>query len=256
MKRLLLAFLLLCISATTGLWAELVITETSVRGSAGTPEVDTFYAAPDRIAIRQGNSGGLIYIASEKRVLQYDTSKGVYTEITADTMKQLNAKSQKILQASKASMEAQMKSMPKDQQATMQKAIDQMGKPSKYTYKRLGPNVMVGKWNCVPVDEYVDGEENQKLWVAPASALGISTADTAVFDSLANFFGSAGGAQVGFSEPGLDKFVGFRAFVVKSIQPDSDGDYISTVTSISHRSAPAGTYKLPSGLKKTQPFGL
>jgi len=221
----------------------------------GDPETDTLYVAPDRLAVHTGSTGGIIYLANQKRLLQYDTSKGIYYEFTADTMKQLNAKSRKIMADTKARMEKQLQSMPKDQRAAMQQVIDQMGKPQQYTYKRLGSKVMVGKWSCIPVDQFVNGEEQNKLWVAPASSAGISASDSAVFGSLEDFYGTAGGGAVGFSEPGLDKFIGFNAVVIKSQEPGGDGN-VTTVTSISHQSAPPGTYSLPAGLKKTPPPGL
>lgn len=252
MKRFLIIFTLFCAAATTSVWADLVAIEHSTQGSGGGPEVDTLYATPTKVAVLTGSTGGMIYLADQKRMLQFDTSKGIFTEYTADTMKKLNAKSRKILEDTKARMEKQLKSMSKDQQTMMQQIIDKMGQPSKYTYKRLGPKVTVGKWSCIPVDQFVDGEEKMKLWVVPASSVGVSAADTAGFSALEDFLGTSGG---GFSEPGLDKFLGFKAFKIKSQEPGSDGN-TTTVTSISHHAAPPGTYSIPAGLKKTPPPGL
>ncbi|WP_455383647.1 hypothetical protein, partial [Salinispira pacifica] len=161
MKRLLLMSILITATAAMSLQAELVITESTTRGGKN-PQTDTLYAAPDKVAIVEPGTGGFIYLDKSKRLIEYSTTKGTYFEFTADTMKKLKAKTDKIIQDAKARMEKQLKSMPKDQQAMMQQAIDQMGRPRKYTYKRLGPKVTVGKWSCVPVEQYVDGEENQK----------------------------------------------------------------------------------------------
>ena len=252
MKRLCVASIFVGLVATTSLWADLVIHQTMTQN--GAPISVTLYVGGDRLAMTQSDGQGMIYDARKQTVFEYSRKKGTYTEMTAASMKAIQTKSQEILARERAQIEEQMKSLPKDQQAAMKQALAQMDQKSKHSYRLAGPKVTVGKWSALPVDELVDGEQNQKLWVVPISALGITTDDLKVLNSFGKFLGEMGDS--GFGDTALDQAVGFKAFAVKTSYQDMSDTVVTVVQSVGRQAAPAGAYTLPSGLTKTSVPGM
>lgn len=262
--RLLLAALLF-VATTVPTWADLVIEESSTGTSGSQAEKVTIYVSADRLAVNQGTTG-MIYLAKKDLIWQYDTAKSMYIELTPQNMKQLKQKTDSLVAEQIKSIKEQRSGMSEEEKAIMQKALDQLQHGDSYSYQKIGAEKKVNGWSCTPIQVMVNGEPDEQMCVAPLKELGITASDMQVFDSLEKFYRNLGegrSAQI-VNLPGLEKFLGYRAFPVEEILTSSpspspssaSGKEVLLVQSIKHQAVPDSAFVLPQGLTKQSLFGL
>lgn len=254
-RVLLIAFLL--VTAALHAWADVVMEESEASGSSSEAQKVMIYATANRLAVQEGTAG-MIFLADKQVLWQYDTGKSVYIEFTPQSMKVLKEKTDALLADEVKKIKQQMKGMPADQKAEMQKAIDRMEHGDRYAFEKLGAERTVNGWKCVPIQVLVNGEEREKLCVAALAEVGLSARDIEVFDALDKFYGNLGtsGSAGVFNLPGLEKFLGYRSFPVEETSPGRSGEDVILLQSIKHGPVPANIFVLPPGLKKQSLFGF
>lgn len=256
MKKLVLLLIVLLFLSSIQVWADLILTETDNPGDGSAPQTTTIYLASNKMAIEQGTIG-MIYLSRRQILWQYNTAKKVYFELTPESMQALKKKTDAILAKEMESIKQQMKSMPADQKAAMQKALDEMQHGDTYRFEKLGPAETVNGFRCVPIKVIKNGEPASRVCMARVSDLGMSASDVQVLVSLNKFYFNMGSnaSNTPFGYPGLDKFLGYRGFPVKEADSSSGTTETVTLASVQHATAPVGVFKLSEGLTKQSMFG-
>lgn len=261
MRAILVTTAVLALLASGGVRAATVITlSQTVEGETGT---QTMVLDSDRLRM-SSDDGVMIYRGDQGKVFIVNNEDHSYMEMSPESMKAMKARMDQAM----ARMKQQMAAMPEAQRKQMEATMAQRGMPMpgqepsappKITYEKSGDVKKVGKWNCTPYKALANGKPQADLCIAKLDELGLTTDDLKPFASLSEFMGKQA-SQMGGPAPAmasadfdsLKQAVGYDAFPIQTIQPApmGQGKFESTVKSIEHKAAPAGSFDLPAGYKK------
>jgi Domain of unknown function (DUF4412) len=148
--------------------------------------------------------------------------------------------------------------------------MDEALAPPKITYEKTGDAKKVGNWNCVPYTMtmilngmIMSGNTESTMCIAKLSDIGLTRDDLKPFIGLSNLMGKSV-AQMGRQNTSpiagtdidsMTKAIGFEGFPVQSTSGSGTARYPSTVQSVDHKEAPAGTFDLPAGYIKREMGG-
>ena len=248
MRFVVVAFAIAAAVAAMPAWAGTVITsETQTPQSASGKSV--VYLEADRARIESGDTV-TIFRADQNVAYVVNPTEKKFMRMTPESMKKMAS----AMEAARAQMAEQMKSMPPDQRAQMEKMLAgaMPAQPQKIEFRKEGGATTVGKWQCEKVEQLADGKPQAQLCVARLSALGLGKGDLGVLQLLATFMQQAApqsaGATAATDPQALEKIVGYPAFAVH--MEVAAANLKTTTQSVEQKALPADLFEVPAGYQE------
>jgi hypothetical protein len=251
------AFAVLAASAAPAFAGTVITSEmTMPQAGADKPGADkavtdksVVYLEPDHVRV-EATGTITIYRADQNTAYMVNPAEKKYMRMTPETMKQMAAE----MEAARAQLAEQMKSMPPEQRAQVEKMMaDQMpGKTPKVEFRKAGGSATIGKWQCDKVEQLVNGEAQARLCVAKLSDLGLAEGDLGVLQRFAVFMQQAApqsaGSPAAMDPKVLEKIVGYPAFAVGMEIPAANMK--TTTQSVEQKTLPANLFEVPAGYQE------
>ncbi len=265
----------LVLGLTGSAMAGVVVTSTHNAFDGKPPGVATTYVETDRLKTVDPDAI-MIFRGDLGRTWQIDPGRGVYMEMTAETLQRMSSQMAGMsaqMAAAQAQLQARMAQMPPEQRAAMQQMLAGRGlggaagaggppAEAKGTYTKTGQSKTIGNWRCDVYRYAVNGDTREDLCLAPIASVGLTAADFQVLERLSAFM------QPIMSSPmvpknsfmnwnEMNKSIGFQGVPLETTSYAGSGPSMQqTVTKIERTAIPANTFDLPSGLTKREiPMG-
>jgi len=247
---MLLSAALLATSAAAGVRIETVTRDIKTLAPSGT--ASTTLVQDGAVRADGGHDGVMILKAG--KMLMIDDKRKTYTEMDKATMQAVAEKAK----AAMSKMQEQMKQMPPEQRAMMEKMMKQnmpgaADKPVVFDAKDTGKSDTVEGRKCRVWNMTRDGELIDEMCVVPFSTLAGKEDMQKTFTELAEAFeGLASAAPNGAAEIRMRNSV--DGYPVRS-RPYSNGKPVGTETVLkkwSEESIPKSMFEVPSGYKKRE----
>jgi len=205
---------------------------------------------------------GVTYIASDRMAQRSDTGNeqadhDVIFRADRDVMWFVD---QKMNQAM-AKMKEQLAGLPPEQRAMMENNLGAMmpgtaPKPApRVEYRKTSEAKSISGFDCTKYERVEDGKVESWLWVAPNSAIDLSSQDQAVFVKMGEFMqrmlsamGPAVSEGVGDEFAAVSKLGGWP-ILTQTLGDDGKVEEETLVESISHEKLPDSVFELPEGYK-------
>jgi hypothetical protein len=262
MRRLIMAAGLMAVVSAEGASAATVITMAT--GPTGAEsKSQTLILDSDKMRMSTGQ-GGVLFRADTGKMTVIDDNNRTYMEFSPESM-------QKMRDNMQAMMQQRLAALPPEQRKQVEAMMAQHGGPGMgapaapeaprvVTYQKSGDPRKVGQWTCAPYTMIVNGKPESELCVTKMSDLGLTHEDFQSFiklsETMAKQMGGMGGghrpAVASADYESLTKTVGYEAFPVQTshLRPGSQLEVESTIQSVEHKDAPAGTFDIPAGYTK------
>jgi hypothetical protein len=232
-------------------------------GSAS-PEITkgVTFIATDRMAQRsdtgdeQADHDG-IFRADRDVMWFVDHENKTYREIDRAAIDAFAAKMSQAM----AKMKEQLASLPPEQRAMMEKNLGAMmpgaaPKPApKVEYRKTSETKSISGFDCTKYEREENGKVAAWMWVAPNSAIGLSSEDQAVFAKMGEFMqrmlsamGPAVSEGVGDEFAAVSKLGGWP-ILTQSLGEDGKVEEETLVESIAHDTISGSVFELPEGYK-------
>ena len=251
---------LLAVLSAGGAHAAIIIT--SMLGNAQGSMTQTMSLDGNNLKMDRP-SGAMLYRGDEDKVFEIDNEHHAYTEMSPEAMAKIKAK----MDAAVAQMQQQMAAMPEAQRKQMEAMMAARGMPGPsdsptvppvMSYQKNGAMRKVGKWDCQPYTLLSDGKPKADLCIAKLSDLGLTRDDLKPFIGFSVHMGKQMTAMDQRVSPmtamnfdALNKAIGFDGYPVETVYKLPMGPSITTtVQSVEHRDAPAGSFDVPAGYTK------
>jgi hypothetical protein len=201
-----------------------------------------------------GERRTVIFDGAKQVLWVIDDAKKSYSELTKADAERMASQ----MAGAMARLQEQLKGMPPDARAQMEKMMQGRGMPgggpAVVEYRKVGTD-KVGSWTCTKYEGLVDGKKTTELCSVDPSALGFSAADFAVTQQMAEFFGKLipqGGERL-FRLGSGGAGAGFEGVPVRTVVLGPPR-ITSEVLKASRERFADSTFALPSGFQK-QEFG-
>lgn len=236
--------------------AILMVNKNESPGQGGKISISKAYI--DKIGMRiesDENMDSIMIYRKDKDVLWIiDKNDKSYMEMTRADVKEM--KNQMDIAMKK--LEEQMKSMPPEQRAMMEKMMQGRTamQPKKTTYKKVASGLKVNNWVCNKYEGYLEGVKKKEICTTDWKKLGITSKYLDVMHGLSEFLSEFTGEKSSFFRMGSkewEKEQGYSGLPVKSISY-SQGNIknISELQEITKKDVPASFFDLPKGLIKKE----
>ena len=252
---------LLAVLSAGGAQAATVVT--SMLGNDKGSMIQTMSLDGDNLKMDRPGGGAMLYRGGEDKVFEVDNEHRTYTEMSPEAMAKIKAK----MDAAVAQMRQQMASMPEAQRKQMEAMMaargmpglgDASAAPPVISYQKGGAMRKVGKWDCQPYTLLSDGQPRADLCVAKLSDLGLTRDDLKPLVGFSAHIGKQLTAMDQRASPmtamnfdALNKAIGYDGFPVETVYKLPMGPEIkTTVQSVEHKDAPAGSFDVPAGYTK------
>ncbi len=260
MRAKLIATGMLAALSIGGAHAATVITLT--QGDEEGPKTQTMFLEADKLRM-SASHGDMIYRGDQGKVFVVDDKSRSYMEMSPESMGKMKAKMDQAM----AQMKQQLAAMPEAQRKQVEAMMAQRGMPGMgqtpatppaISYQKSGPARKVGQWDCTPFTVLSDGKPEADLCVAKLSDLGLTRDDLKAFVGLSAFMRQQM-AGMGQQSPmasmdfdSLNKAIGYDGFPVESTykSPMGGREFKTTIQSVEHKDAPAGSFDIPAGYGK------
>lgn len=246
MRLAILAFGL-CAAAAAPAFAGTVITsEMSLPQAKNDKSV--VYLDKDRVRVESPGTV-TIYRGDQNTAYMVNPAEKKFVKMTPETMKKMAAQ----MEAMRAQMQEQMKSMPPAQRAQVEKMMagSMPGQPAKVEFRKAGGTASFGKWKCEKVDQVVNGAVQAQLCVAKLADLGLGDADLGVLQRFAAFMQQAAPQSTGpgmMDPKAMEKAVGYPGFAIHMEIPQAKVQ--STTQSVEQKTLAANLFEVPAGFKE------
>jgi hypothetical protein len=191
----------------------------------------------------------LIYRKDKNVFWMVDAPGKSYTEMTSQDLEQISS----TLDAARLKMQEQLKDLPPEQKAMMEKMMGGLMTPPaqpKVTFKKALGTGKVGSWTCQNWESFLDGEKNADHCVADFKSVGVKAEDFLVFKEMAQFLGKLAPAYKGLIDQGMNfEAMGGLPVQTTTVQ-DGKADNRITMESIKRITTAEGRFDLPAGLTK------
>ncbi len=170
----------------------LILEQSTEDMRSGKKTSSTSYIEQNRVAVEANSDGRqmtMVFLADDNTIRMIDHDKKTVQEISGDDIEKMMSQ----LNEAKAKMEAQMKNMPPQQRAMMEKMMSgrmqQMmgGVSEKPTYKRGDGSAEIGGRSC----DWYEGYRGEKMFsmvcAADWSSFELRASDFAVFTKMTEF---------------------------------------------------------------------
>ena len=259
MRAIVLMGMFLAATAGGSATAATVITlDQVVNGTPGKPQV--MYLEPDRLRMSSPEND-MIFRGDQNKVWIVRPQDKAYIEMTPESMAQMKAQMDQM----QAQMQQRMASMPPEQRKQMEAMMASRGMgpnasatPPQITYTKAGDPKKVGDYTCTPFKVTMAAGVTSDFCMAKLSDIGLTRDDLKSFVAFGTFMGQMGGtgtqrspmASIDFDS--IKKQIGFDGFPVQTSHSSPDGSHTveTTLKSIQHQDAPAGTFDLPAGFTR------
>ncbi len=192
MMRIFVSLMLLSVGALSA-GEGVILKQTSEDLGNNTKSVNTSFVEQNRVAVQSNQDGKestFVYLADGNLLRMIDHSKKTVREISGDELEKMMGQANEAM----AKMQEQMKNMPAQQRAMMEKMMgdrmkEAMGAASAAApvYKRGDGSTEIGGYAC----DWYDGYREEKLFstvcAANWGALDLRASDFAVFEKMAKF---------------------------------------------------------------------
>jgi hypothetical protein len=228
------------------------------------PRPMTMTLDTDRLQLNSA-SFELIYRGDIDKAWVLQPNAKTYLEISPAAMAPVAAK----MDAATAIMKQKLAGLPdvqrKQIEAMMAKHLGgaaSAASPPATTYQKTGEARPLGAWSCTPFHVMVSGKFGSDVCIAKLDDVGLTRDDLSAFVSFAAFMGKVRSAMGRFNAPmttmdldSMAKAIGFVGFPIQtSAKVGMAGQIVTTLKSVDHRDAPAGTFDIPAGYSKVD-FG-
>ncbi len=215
------------------------------------------YVDKDRIRVdSQGTKidNTFIYRRDKEVFWTIDNKEKTYMEITRADMLGMKKKMDEAMNK----MKEQMKNMPPDERAMMEKMMKgQMPfRPEEPIYKKRASGIIVNKWNCDKYEGYMDGKKAEEIWTTDWEKLGLKREDLEVMEGLGGFFGEFSREQHTFYKVGSQER-GYAGIPIRTITY-SNGKIMdkTELKEIRKQNFASSLFNLPKGFKKNEYPGI
>jgi hypothetical protein len=250
MRNILL--LVACLAAAPSHAGVLMVQETTASGT-GKPIITRLMLGGQ--AVRMEAEGAertlAIYRADKQLFWMCDPKAKTYVEVTKQDLESMAGRMDSAL----SQMQAQLKDMPAEQRAMVEKMMKQQAgaakEPSARRYAKKLTGDKVGKWKADRY-EWSEGARKETIWTVAAAGAGIAASDLAVLKDMSAFFGKlAKGRAQGLAFDREDS--GVKGMPVRSrVQDGSDVTETVLKDLVKSDFAPA-VFEIPKGYKKVKP---
>ncbi len=256
-KIILLVFVISLISP----WAALAGVEmvTEHKDNNGTAMLHKASIAKDRVRVEMAGESIMIFRKDKQLIWFVQPKRNSYIEMNEAQLKAIQAKMGQAQQM----MAAQLKNMPANQRAAMEKVMGKnnplfqnLQQPKK-ELKLVAKKQKCLQWTCDQYALMVNGKKDRDIWLAPFDVLGMSADDFQAVKDMSEFMESMINKTVpGIQITSTDFLHNMPGFPVKHISYKAGGliDATMNLKSVSSKTPDAALFELPSGLKKQKAF--
>jgi Domain of unknown function (DUF4412) len=245
MRCFLSAFIVVVGMAAPAFAGTVITSEMTMPQAAGDKSV--VYFEPDRVRVESPGSI-TIYRADRNTAYMINPAEKKFMRMTPETMKKMAAQ----MEAMRAQLAEQMKSMPPEQRAQVEKMMagPMPGPAAKVEFRKVGGAATFGKWRCDKVEQVVNGTVQARLCVAKLSDLGLGDADLGVLQRFAALMQQAAPHSAGamMDPKALEKIVGYPAFAIHMEMPAAK--VTSTTQAVEQKALPASLFEVPAGYQE------
>ncbi len=206
-----------------------------------------------------GEKQSIIFDGAKQVLWIVNHDKKTYREMTKADVDQAGGQ----MAGAMAQMQEQLKNMPPEQRAMMEKMMQGRGgmpgmgapPPQKTVYRPAGSD-KVGQWTCSKYDGYQGDKKTSEICTVGPETLGLGVSDFDVTRQLGEFLGKLMPQNAGrvFSI-GKVEDQGFSGVPVRRAFWTGQEQTVVELTDVSRQSFPASTFEVPAGFQK-EPFGM
>ena len=233
----------------------LITLDQSVGGAPPKPQF--MYIEPGKLRMTSPESD-MIYRGDQNKVWIVRTREHSYIELTPESMAQMRAR----MDASVAELQQRMATMSPDDRGRAEAFLASRGvgpnaAAVQISYQKAGDEKKVGDWKCTPyhVTMTSGSAPASDFCIAKLSDLGLTRDDLKPFVGFGAFMSQMGGTgaqrspMAAFNFDEMRKSIGYDGFPVQTAHKSPDGthDVETTLRSIQHQDAPAGSFDPPTG---------
>jgi hypothetical protein len=182
-----------------------------------------------------------------------------YTELTKNDMRQFRSQMDDAMQK----LQEQMKDMPPEQRAMMEKMMQGKAmpvKPKKTVYKKTASGVKVNKWTCDKYEGFLDGRKTRDVWTTDWKNLGLDQEHYDVMKEIGDFTGEFTKGPSSFFRAGSDEWEraqGYSGVPVRTITYSMGRPKQKTeIQDIRKERFKPSLFELPPGLRKQSMPGM
>lgn len=220
-------------------------------------ETSRLYIGADRLRAESAGTGedSTIIFREDRDVLWIiDNQANVYQEMTRQSLEAMKSQMENAM----AMMAEQMKNMPPERRAMMEKMMGQgggmpMSPPEKTTYKKASTGEKIKGWTCTRYEGFVGGTKTEDVWTVDWRQVGIDASDLSVMQAFGSFF-EALAPDESFFQFGSEEFErngGYSGAPVKTIVYEGGAvSHTSEVELIENRALEPTLFELPQGVRK------
>ncbi len=230
----------------------LMVQETTT-GKSGKAVVSRFLL--DGKAVRMEVEGTdralVIYRADRKVFWMCDPKAKTYTEMTKQDVERMASQADSAM----AQMQEQLKDMPAEQRAMVEKMMKKQAggvkaEPArKYVRKATGEKV--GKWKADRF-EWAQGDRQETIWAAPAGNLGIGASDMTALKDMSSFFSKmAKGRTRGLAYDREE--AGVKGVPVQARFKEGSVVTVTVLKEVAKVDHPPSVFEIPQGYKRVKP---
>jgi hypothetical protein len=259
MKRfqpVLLAILLLALCMTSAEAGVVITTKDTSFDEPRDSGTSTAYIGENgmRAESRSGGEDNTVIFRSDKEVLWViNAADKSYTEMTKNDVRKIKGQMDEAMRM----MQEQMKNLPPEQRAMMEKMMKgntMPAQPEKTVFKKVTSGVMVNTWKCDKYEGYRGGQLTEEVWTASWEDLGIEQNDFRVMQSMGEFVSelspdAASHFNVGSDE--WEKEQGYPGVPVRTISYSMGEKVFQTeIQDIKRQEVDSSLFELPKGLSR------
>jgi len=219
--------------------------ESQTTGLGGGARATRNYAMPKMMKVVNPDGKALIIRADQDKFINVDNTERTYQEMTFAELRAAGEVMRRKMEAAKAKLEKQMKSMPPEQRAQMEKMVPKIpggdsGKAA-VVVKKTDETKTIAGYTCAKYVATEDGKTVMTLW---------TTKDVKGFDALRDdwltFQKRVAGSNRAVGAAVVDAYSKIEGFPMETVI----GDVTTQVTKVESRNIPASEFEVPAGYKK------
>lgn len=202
----------------------------------------------------------VIYRADLDRLWAADLNRGVYYEITSESMREFGGLAAE-LSAAQAQLHDSLSQLPPEQRQALESLLGGIGLPpsgsaSRPVFERTSSSKTVAGYSCNLYRKNENGRHEADFCISPASAAGLTSTDLRVLDRLSDFAAPVMSSNLVPHLDDLDwgqmnRAIGYSGIPLDVVAYEAGKpDIEQTVTSIERAPIPADAFDLPSGLTR------
>jgi hypothetical protein len=207
----------------------------------------------------EGENSTIIFRSDKEVFWVINTADNSYTEMTKHDIRKIKGRMDEAMRM----MQEQMKNMPPEQRAMVEKMMKgqaMTAKPEKKVFKKVASDVMVVKWKCDKYEGYHGGRLIKEVWTTSWKNLGIEQKDFRVMQSMGEFMNELSpdaASNFNFGSEDWETNHGYPGVPVRTISYSMGKKVSQTeIQEIKKQKIDSSFFELPKGLTKQSFTGL